>query len=194
MATNRSPAPKPSARARIHYRPAFLPPPMTELDFIRHCGNHNEYSRKATSLGFSNPEFAAHANYICRAWFELGKDHLSEAKKLLTAGCLRATYSRAYYSAYNISKGVRYRVTGAVSLKGDDHGKASADLPNDFPNVANWAQSISTMYEHRLHADYDNWRSTAGDFTLTGASIVQLAEDFLSEARGYLKHKTGVVL
>ena len=178
---------------RSLFRSKFIAP-TDELDFIRSCGNHNDFSRKTAALGFSNPNFTANTNFVCRAWFDLGIDHLFESKKLLLAGCDRATYSRAYYAAYNVSKSVRYRIAGSVSLKGDDHGKASTELPNDFPRVAHWSLIISTLYEHRLHADYDNWQITPSDFTISTKVAVQLAEDFIAEARTYLNNKIGIVL
>src|SRR5690606_23567879 len=99
-----------------------------------------------------------HAQHVGAAWFHLGDAHLAEAKSLLRLKSTphRAIYSRSYYAAYNASKSIRYLTMGFVSLKGDDHGKA-AELPVDFPEKEKWAKAISTLYENRLRADYDNW-------------------------------------
>lgn len=81
-----------------------------------------------------------------------------------------------------------------MSLKGDDHGKASTDLPGDFPTAAVWASRISVLYEHRLHADYDNWTNTAARLTLTPNDAVTEAETFVNEARTYLNTNFGMTL
>lgn len=119
---------------------------------------------------------------------------MAESKLALAAKCGRATLSRAYYAAYSASKSVRYFAQGFVSLKGDDHGMASQDLPGNFPNVAHWAQRISILYENRIRADYDNWSTTQSDFTLTPIQAVAEAEAFVTEARAYLISTHGVKL
>lgn len=169
-------------------------PPVNELEFLKLSANHLELARKLTTLGFSTPDLYQNAQYVCESWFRLGEEHLAEAKKLLFAGCPRSVFSRAYYAAYNASKGARYIAQGFVSLKGDDHGKASTDLPGNFPNVAIWASRISILYEHRLHADYDNWSNTVNEFILTPANAVDEAEAFINEARTYLNSECGMTL
>ena len=169
-------------------------PPVDELEFLKLSANHLDLARKLSTLGFSTPDLNQYAQHVCEAWFRLGEEHLAEAKKLLLVGCPRAVFSRAYYAAYNASKGARYIVQGFVSLKGDDHGKASTDLPGDFPNVATWASRISVLYEHRLHADYDNWSNTSAGFILTPADAVDEAVAFINEARIYLNSKCGMTL
>lgn len=169
-------------------------PPVNELEFLKLSANHLELARKLSTLGFLTPDLHQYAQHVCEAWFRLGEEHLAEAKKLLLADCPRAAFSRAYYAAYNASKGARYIVQGFVSLKGDDHAKASTELPGDFPNDAAWASRISVLYEHRLHADYDNWSNTSADFILTPAKAVDEAEEFINEARTYLNLKYGMTL
>jgi hypothetical protein len=78
------------------------------------------------------------------------------------------------HAAYNASKSVRYIVNGRVSLKGDDHGEAS-ELPDDFPDVDRWSEAITRLYEHRLRADYDNWRTTTSEMSLSASDAVDLA-------------------
>ena len=169
-------------------------PPVHELEFLRQSNNHLELDRKLALLGMANPVLQDYAQFVCRAWFGLGLAHLSEANALLVANCSRATYSRAYYAAYNASKAVRYIANGFVSLKGDDHGKASADLPGDFPDLNKWASDITNLYAHRLRADYDNWSDTNQLFTLLPPAAVQLASDFLSVSKTYIHGKTGMLL
>jgi|GEM_PF-2870818 len=168
--------------------------PVHELEFLKLSANHLELARKLTMLGWPTPDLASYAQHVCTAWFRLGEEHLVEAKKILAAGCHRACFSRAYYAAYNASKGVRYMVQGFVSLKGDDHSKASSDLPGDFPDVGSWASRVSKLYEHRLRADYDNWDTTASEHTLKPDEAVAEAEAFIQAARNYLNAKCGMTL
>lgn len=168
--------------------------PVHEREFLRISANHREFSKKLATLGFQSSDFEGFAEQVCEAWFRLCEAHLSEARVLLKAGAPRATLSRAYYAAYNASKAARYLAQGSVSLKGDDHGKASTDLPDDFPDQANWARRMITLYENRLRADYDNWSSTSTDFTLTPDSAYRDAAEFVEAVRGYLNTKYGVQL
>lgn len=171
-----------------------LPPPVHELEFIRLSQNHREFLRKLSDLTVEAPEILGYAEYVSRGWFKLAEMHLREARTLLRARCRRATFSRAYYAAYNASKAVRYLSNGFVSLKGDDHGRASTELPKDFPNLAHWAQQITTLYENRLRADYDNWTTTRTDFSIAPAKAIDLAGGFVKEARTYLRSKHGLTL
>jgi hypothetical protein len=75
-----------------------------------------------------------------------------------------------------------------VSLREDDHKKAS-ELPDDFPEVEKWAADITSLREHRLRADYDNWGTTGSEHSLSAKDVVDLAEQFLSEAEQYLESK-----
>lgn len=170
------------------------PPPVHELEFLRISANHYQFAKKLTSLGVGSANIGEFARHVCASWFQLGELHLAEAQKLVKAGIPRATLSRAYYAAYNASKATRYLSQGSVSLKGDDHGKASTDLPMDFPNVAHWAQRVTVLYENRLRADYDNWQTTPTDFTLTPDAAVDIAQEFIDEVRHYLNTKYGMTL
>ena len=173
-------------------------PTVDELEFLKLSANHAELASKLATLGCPTPDIQEYAKYVGEAWFLLTEDHLTEAKKLLIAGCHRATFSRAYYAAYNASKSARYLVKGKVSLKGDDHSAASSeipdDFPDDFPDVARWVGRISALYEHRLRADYDNWSNTAGAFTLTPDAAVREAAEFIKDVSTYLNSKFGMTL
>jgi len=168
---------------------AIKSPPVPELEFLKLSSNYLELTRKLSTLAFSAPDLGDYANHVCAAWFRLGEAHLLEAKNMPAQYCSRAIYSRAYYAAYNASKGVRYLVQGFVSLKGDDHNKASTDLPKDFPDVGQWANRLSILYENRLRADYDNWVSTEQEFNITPEAAIADAEAFIREARNYLESK-----
>ena len=169
-------------------------PPVSELEFIKIAINHAEFASKLSRLSVPHLEIAEYAKHVCEAWFHLGEEHLTEAEKLKGLGCKRALFSRAYYAAYNASKAVRYMSKGFVSLKGDDHGKASSELPDAFPDVENWGNKISSLYENRLRADYDNWTGTNGEYTMTAEDAFQDADSFLSAARSFLNSKFGMQL
>lgn len=170
-------------------------PPVHELQFLKLTANHLELVRKLTELNLPNPTLSQHAEYVGAAWFHLGDVHLAEARSLLRIRSVpvRAVYSRSYYAAYNASKGIRYLTSGYVSLKGDDHGKA-AELPGDFPDKEKWARLISTLYENRLRADYDNWSTTPADFSEPPRDAVKAAQDFIAVARNYINSKLGSVI
>jgi uncharacterized protein (UPF0332 family) len=174
--------------------PMSKPPPIPELEFLSLFSNHAELASKLLKLGCPAPDISRFAEHVGKSWFGLGIQHLDEAKTLLSAGCSRAVYSRAYYAAYNASKGTRYLVKGKVSLKGDDHGRASTELPDDFPDLANWSQRLSTLYEHRLRADYDNWTNTPAEQSLSPQQAVIEADAFVEQTRIYLNTKFGLRL
>jgi HEPN domain len=155
--------------------------------------NHGQLAEKLRKLGFSDAatEVRRNAFYIGLRWIVLAQEHLDDAAASLAAGRKRSAFSRSYYAAYNASKGLRYIVGGVVSLKGDDHHKAS-DLPNDFPSVDRWAEMIPKLYEHRLLSDYDNWRSTEAQHSLTPSEAYDLAQEFVVAAKSYLHTKFGI--
>lgn len=167
-------------------------PPVNELQFLKLTVNHLDFERRLTELNIPSPAFGEYTEYIGASWFHLGDDHLNEARSLLRLKNIpvRAVFSRSYYAAYNASKGVRYLTAGYVSLKGDDHGKAT-DLPGDFPEKEKWAKLISTLYENRLRADYDNWATTSAEFSEKPTDAVKAAGDFIAAARTYINNKLG---
>jgi uncharacterized protein (UPF0332 family) len=170
-------------------------PTVDEREFLKLTRNHSEFRDKLTTLGLSTAsgEISENANHVALCWLRLAMEHRDDAKVAMASSRDRAVYSRSYYAVYNASKSVRYVVTGAVSLAGDDHKKAS-DLPDDFPDVAKWAETITKLYEHRLRADYDNWTATKAELYLSSADAVAFAEEFLREAAKYLETKYGIKL
>jgi uncharacterized protein (UPF0332 family) len=169
-------------------------PPVHELEFIKLSRNHGELSANLTTIGIPSPDVLEYAKHICECWFKLAETHLADATAALAANCPRAVISRSYYAAYNASKAARYLVKGGVSFKGNDHASASTDLPGDLPNVAQWAQDITVLYEHRLRADYDNWADTAASNTLTPGDAIAKATAFVEEVRAYVNVKFGKLL
>ena len=167
------------------------PPQVHELEFIRITQNHGEFSKRLSSIQVSNgADDMAHAQHVGLCWFKLGEEHLAEAKTAAAGGTRRSAYSRAYYAVYNVSKATRYLVNGVVSLKGDDHKQASV-LPDDFPDAVRWAIAISSLYQNRLRADYDNWSTTAADFDMPVPDAITSSETCVSAARTYLVTKFG---
>ena len=171
---------------------AALQPPIHETKFLRLTANHLELVRKLGELNIPCAALGLHAEHVGQSWFHLGDAHLQEAKVMLRSRHRphRAIFSRSYYAAYSASKAVRYLVSGLVSLKGDDHGKAT-DLPADFPSKEQWAKAISDLYENRLRADYDNWLTTGDEFSCSSKEAVESAEGFLNVARLYINQKIG---
>ena len=169
--------------------------PTDERRFLKNIRNHAEFRRNLSDLLMVTdlPVFDGIIVAITASWFNLGEEHLADAIAAHAAGRIRAAYSRAYYAAYNASKAVRYHVSGVVSLKGDDH-QAATELPDDFPDVDRWSKLVAALYEHRLRADYDNWRNTASENTLLPSDCIAKAQEFLVQCREYLLQKYGVTL
>jgi hypothetical protein len=167
--------------------------PFSELAFLRHTSNYWEFARKLDDLGIkhASDRIRAEAQRVAQRWFDLGVLHLEDARYAASGARDRSAYSRAYYAAYSASKAVRYLQIGYVSLKGDDHGKAP-DLPDDFPEVDTWSARITTLYEHRLRADYDNWIDSPPKQSTSTAECVAWAEQFIDVTRQYVltKHST----
>jgi hypothetical protein len=176
--------------------PALPPSATDERALLKALRNHAEFRRILSDLSLTSDlaSFDQQIEGVVKCWFGLAETHLHEAKAAESSGNSRSAFSRAYYAAYNASKAVRYRVTGFVSLKGDDHERAAAELPDDFPSVATWSATISALYEHRLRADYDNWRDTASEQTMLSSACIAEAEKFIADCRTYLGSKFGIAL
>ena len=182
-----------AAALRFRVAKVMSEPSVTELEFMSLTANHGHWADKLRRLNLPDAadQVRKNALFVGLRWVALAQEHLDDAAASLAAGRRRSTFSRSYYAAYNASKGVRYIVGGSVSLKGDDHQKAS-ELPNDFPSVDRWAEMIPRLYEHRLLSDYDNWRSTEAGHSLSPSEAYELANEFLRVANSYLHVKFGI--
>jgi hypothetical protein len=99
------------------------PPIIDEREFLKLTRNHGEFCQKLRLLGLpaASTDLVENAYHVGLSWLRLADEHMKDGKVAANAGGDRASYSRSYYAAYNASKSVRYIVTGAVSLTGDDH-------------------------------------------------------------------------
>lgn len=178
-------APKPAAQL-----------PSDERLLLRLVRNHAETKETLKKLGLNSDLalFEQKVGDVARSWFRLAREQLLDAELGKQNGRIRLTYSRAYYAMYNASKAIRYLVIGTVSLRGDDHGKASTDLPDDFPDVAMWSARVTSLYEHRLRADYDNYADTASEHSITIEDSYKTAAEFIAVCETYIKNKLGVIL
>jgi uncharacterized protein (UPF0332 family) len=181
------------AALRFRTSAVFEMPPVSELEFLGMTGNHGQFRERLKALGeaSTSEKIRRYANHVGICWLRLALEHLDDARCSLSAGRARATFSRSYYAAYNASKALRYIVDGSVSLKGDDHPKASSDLPDDFPDVDKWSGIVTDLYEHRLRADYDNWQATSGENVLSPDVTLDLANEFVDRCRSYLTSRLG---
>jgi uncharacterized protein (UPF0332 family) len=171
-------------------------PPVDERKFLELTKNFGKVSRDMGALGFNETaaDLVDFGHHVGLCWLKLAQRHLADAKaSQKQKGTRRAVFSRSYYAVYNASKAVRYVTNGSVSLFGEDHQKAG-DLPDDFPNVANWAVDITRLREHRQKADYDGWEATAKEFSLTSTKCLSLAKSFIADAASYLESKYGIGL
>src|SRR5438128_573891 len=105
--------------------------PKDERKFLKAVRNHAAFKKQLNDLAMTSDLNSLEGSVIVVAgcWFKLAREHLSEAHGADKAKYHRSAYSRSYYAAYNASKAVRYLVYGEVSLKGDDHAKAS-EIPD----------------------------------------------------------------
>jgi HEPN domain len=170
-------------------------PPIDERKFLELTKNFSKTSKDMSALGFSQTsvDITDFGYHIGLCWLKLAIRHLADARASQKKRSRRAVLSRSYYAVYNASKAVRYIVNGSVSLRGDDHQKA-VELPDDFPNVQNWAVDINRLREHRLIADYDGWAATPTELSLTSKKSLELAQSFIVEAKQYLENKYGISL
>lgn len=170
----------------------MIRPKISELDFIASARNHQELAAKIRKIVGSDAadSIGSQATYVGVRWILLGGIHLREARIARRAGLIRGCYSKAYYSAYNFSKGVRYLVKGQVSLKGDDH-QSAPDFPPDFPDRDAMGRAVTDLYACRLQADYDNWGTGSQPFSLSSAEAISLANKISKNSRKYISERYG---
>jgi len=171
-----------------------IKPPIPELEFLRNIRNHKEFSSKVRQLCSDDAAGAleSQAAYVGARWAKLGMIHLKEARAAFNSNLVRSCYSRSYYACYNLSKAVRFLDAGAVSLKGDDHQKAP-DLPDAFPDRDKASLLITTLYQCRLMADYDNWTGhKLARYPMTLRDAIEKSVDFAKAVRGVMRINYGV--
>lgn len=175
--------------------PTLPPNPKDERQLLKAIKNHAEFRSRLNVLSMLSDlsAFDIKVASVARCWFRLAQEHLAEAATADTSKAFRSAYSRAYYAIYNASKSVRYLAYGEVSLRGDDHARAS-ELPGDFPQVAKWTPLIASLYEHRLRADYDNWADSASENTLSPSDCLSHAKHFIVVCQTYVLSKYKVTL
>lgn len=99
----------------------------------------------------------------------------------------RQRVSRLYYAAYNVSRSVRLFVAGEYSTEIKDHQKYE-NLPDDFPSKARYVNQLGILREDRNTCDYDHL-SRASDLALGSTEATKLVNDFINDARIYLREK-----
>lgn len=158
------------------------------LDEFSRLGNFHQIARVLTPFAAGNTIawLDLPPQLVCKAWFDLGSFHLSEARRSLNGPqSWRTVVSRSYYAVYNVSKAVRYYVSGSVKRDMDDH-KQVGDLPNDFPGRDLWSNQVTELRRDRNIADYEPWSSARNDLAYTPSDSVDKAGKFLQACKKYL--------
>lgn len=98
----------------------------------------------------------------------------------------RDAIGRFYYAMYHSMRAVVYFVN-----RGDDfeaHSELPQRVPDDFPNVSTWKNSLKNARENRNRADYDAspkaenaWRSMAVQLESDADSLLPLARQYLRQ-------------
>jgi hypothetical protein len=136
----------------------------------------------APAIAAINSDIAA--NVV--ALFRMGEEYFRFAKALPVAEW-RHKISRLYYSAYAISRAVRFQLDGAWSKSPGEHKKVGA-LPRGFPNQSTYANRLTVLREDRNLADYDHACSDA-ELVISVPDAEALVEQFARDARTFLAYK-----
>lgn len=120
------------------------------------------------------------------ALYRMGEDYLRFARTLPTAEW-RHRISRLYYSAYAISRSVRFQLDGEWSTSPVEHKKIGA-LPLGFPNQSTYSNRLSVLRGDRNLADYDHACSDA-DLVISMSDAEALVEQFARDARTFLAYR-----
>ena len=122
--------------------------------------------------------------------YSLGRNHYLFATRQNNRAW-RQKISRFYYAAFNISRAIRLCVAGDYATDVTDHKKIEC-LPDDFPNKSRYSNQLSVLREDRNLCDYDHTAKLT-DLVVGVAETNELVEQFMDEARGYLRQR-GVAL
>lgn len=120
------------------------------------------------------------------ALFNLGRSHHYFALRQ-SPRYWRQKISRLYYAAYNVSRSVRLFVKGEYSTEVKDHQNYD-NLPADFPTRARYVNQLAVLREDRNTCDYDHL-CHASDLVLGSPKATALVNDFVHDARNYLRGK-----
>jgi len=124
---------------------------------------------------------------VARRWVLLGECHLRNAKaRAAKPREWRALVSRTYYAAYNVSRSVRYVVTGSVRLDVKDHQEVG-ELPDDFPDRALWSTFLVDLRKDRNLADYEPWKDMRMGLSHRPSESVRKVAVFIRTAKAYLR-------
>jgi len=123
--------------------------------------------------------------------FALGEEHFNFAMGLPRAKW-RQIVSRSYYSAYNISKAVRFAISGDYSTQVTDHSK-SGKLPNGFPNLNMYKNQLQVLRNDRNLCDYDH-SADETELVFTVQEYLTLADSFINDSRAFLFTAKGITV
>ena len=118
--------------------------------------------------------------------FMLGINHYEFALKQNKSDW-RHKISRFYYAAYHVARAIRFHYSGVYSTESGDHKKIG-ELPKGFPNEEKYATDLPTLRDDRNTCDYDH-AATENDITFGIADSKVLVEDFIRDAKDYLKKR-----
>ena len=123
--------------------------------------------------------------------FELGVEHYNFAKAQSSTKW-RQIVSRSYYGAYNVSKSVRFAVSGEYSTAVSDHSK-TGQLPPGFPNLSTYTNQLKRLREDRNLCDYDH-SAVESELVFRPQDYLQLVDALIADTRTFLQHAKGITV
>ena len=124
---------------------------------------------------------------VCADRFSLARQFFRSAGKVQRCNPpqYRSAILRAYYATYHSARAVVYIAHG-----GDDfeaHSTLSQKLPDDFPAVATWRNTLREARLLRNRADYDPYPRLQNSFAVECSSLMNDAKQFMLLAEQYLR-------
>ncbi|WP_084598057.1 HEPN domain-containing protein [Micromonospora chokoriensis] len=123
----------------------------------------------------------------CADRLRLAEQFVSSGRRLLRArpAQYRDAISRNYYGMYHATRAVVFYRYG-----GDDHESHQAlpgQIPKDFPDAAQWTNTLKDARAHRNAADYDPyptdvqyWRGVAQGLAVEAPTLLALVRQYLA--------------
>lgn len=99
----------------------------------------------------------------------------------------RLTIARSYYAMYHTARAVVFHAEGGDDYQ--EHSTLRNKLPPDFPDYAMWKNKMNDARLERNKADYVPYPVKESAFSETAAMTLDNAEQFMRQARQYLKSK-----